>query len=385
MTELDEERPLVRRRRGPGLRLRLTLLATALTAGVSGLLLWLGWVLVGNVASAMPQPDSGTTVGVNGRRIPAAQWGQMLADYARDRVLQAGSIAFLCVVLAAAILAWTLTGRLLRPLHEVTATARRLSAESLGERIALRGPRDEVAQLADTFDAMLDRLQANFESQRRFVANASHELRTPLSVIRTELDVTLSDPDADIEELRRMAEVVSRAALRAGQLVEALLFLARTEGTGLAVREAVDLVTMVNSAWAAERGDAESRGLHAVFKTEPATAVGDPALLERVAGNLLENAVRHNVRNGWIEVCTEAAGQWSTLRVGSSGPQVQRDRVGELFEPFRRGGVDRTARTGTGLGLSIVRAVVAAHGGQLYADPVPDGGLAVTVKLPNPS
>jgi signal transduction histidine kinase len=381
VAEVDEERPLVRRRRGPGLRLRLTLLATALTAGVSVLLLWLGWMLVGNVASAMPQPATGQFE-VNGQRVTASAWGQMLADYARDRVLQAGSVAFLCVVAAAAILAWTLTGRFLRPLHEVTATARRLSAESLGERIALRGPRDEVAQLADTFDAMLDRLQATFESQRRFVANASHELRTPLSVIRTELDVTLSDPDADVEELRRMSAVVSRAALRAGQLVEALLFLARTEGAGLAVREPVDLASVVNSAWAAVRGDAEARGLRSAFRTEAAPAVGDPALLERVAGNLLENAVRHNVSGGWIEVCTEANGQWSTLRVGSSGPAVQRDRVTELFEPFRRGGVDRTARTGTGLGLSIVRAVVAAHGGQLYADPVPGGGLTVTARLP---
>ena len=383
MVQSDDDRPLVRRRRGPGLRLRLTLLATGLTAGVSGLLLWLGWVLVGNVASAMPGPASGT-IDANGQQIPASTWSQILADYARDRVLQAGSVAFLCVVAAAAILAWTLTGRLLRPLHEVTATARRLSAESLGERIALRGPRDEVAQLADTFDAMLDRLQANFESQRRFVANASHELRTPLSVIRTELDVTLSDPDADTAELRRMSEVVSRAALRASQLVDALLFLARTEGTGLAVREQVNLASVVNSAWAAVRGDAETRGLKAVFNTESATAVGDPALLERVAGNLLENAVRHNVAGGWIEVCTEAGGQWSTLRVGSSGPSIERDRVSELFEPFRRGGVDRTARTGTGLGLSIVRAVVAAHGGQIYADPVPGGGLTVTARLPKP-
>jgi signal transduction histidine kinase len=384
VVQSDDDRPLVRRRRGPGLRLRLTLLATALTAGVSALLLWLGWVLVGNVASAMPGPAAGA-IDANGQAIPASTWSQILADYARDRVLQAGSVAFLCVVAAAAILAWTLTGRLLRPLHEVTATAKRLSAKSLGERIALPGPRDEVARLADTFDAMLDRLQANFESQRRFVANASHELRTPLSVIRTELDVTLSDPDADTAELRRMSEVVSRAALRASQLVDALLFLARTEGAGLAVREPVDLASVVNSAWAAVRGDAETRGLKAVFHTERATAVGDPALLERVAGNLLENAVRHNVEGGWIEVGTEGNGQWSTLRVGSSGPEIERDRVSELFEPFRRGGVDRTARTGTGLGLSIVRAVVAAHGGQIFADPVPGGGLTVTARLPKPA
>jgi signal transduction histidine kinase len=281
------------------------------------------------------------------------------------------------------VLAWALTGRLLRPLQEVTATARRLSAESLGERIDLRGPRDEVAELADTFDNMLDRLQSTFEAQRRFVANASHELRTPLSVIRTELDVTLADQDADVAELRRMAAVVSRAALRASQLVEALLLLARTDGTGLAIREPVDLAALVASAWESVHADAAERGLTATFHTAPAYAVGDPALLERVAGNLLENAVRHNVPGGWIEVHTEPAqGEWSELRVSSSGHLLPTDRVTELFEPFRRGGVDRTAQTGTGLGLSIVRAVVSAHGGQLYADSAADGGLAITVRLP---
>jgi signal transduction histidine kinase len=358
-------------------------LATALTAGVSGVLLWLGWLLVGNVVASVPNLPGDATVTVDGVPVPASQWSEVLRDHARDRVLAAGSVAFLLVVLAAAILAWTLTGRLLRPLQDVTATARRLSAASLGERIALRGPRDEVAQLADTFDAMLDRLQATFEAQRRFVANASHELRTPLSVIRTELDVTLSDPAADVPELRRMAGVVGQAALRAGQLVEALLLLARTEGTGLAVREPVDLATVVASAWQATRSDADALGLTTAFQTEPAHAVGDPALLERVAGNLLENAIRHNVDSGWIDVRIEADDQWSALRVSSSGRPVAADRVAELFEPFRRGGVDRTAQSGTGLGLSIVRAVVSAHGGQLYAEPVPDGGLTVTVRLPS--
>jgi signal transduction histidine kinase len=376
------ERTAVRGRRGPGLRVRLTLLATALTAGVSGLLLWLGWLLVGNVVAATPDLPPDSTVTVDGVRVGADQWADLLRDHARDRVLQAGSVAFLLVVIAAAILAWTLTGRLLRPLQDVTSTARRLSAESLGERIALRGPRDEVAQLADTFDAMLDRLQATFEAQRRFVANASHELRTPLSVIRTELDVTLSDPAADVPELRRMSGVVGQAALRAGQLVEALLLLARTEGTGLVVREPVDLAGVIASAWQATKSDADALGLTTVFRTEPALAVGDPALLERVAGNLLENAIRHNVDSGWIDVHLEAADQWSTLRVSSSGRPIPADRVAELFEPFRRGGVDRTAQSGTGLGLSIVRAVVSAHGGQLYAEPVQDGGLAVTVRLP---
>ncbi|OLF12703.1 two-component sensor histidine kinase [Actinophytocola xinjiangensis] len=368
-------------RRGPGLRARITLLATALVALVSVLLLWLAWALASG-AVTVPSLPAGTTVLVDGVPVKAEKLAEVLRDQARTRVLVAGSIAFVCVLVATALLAWTFTGRMLKPLRDVTGTARRLSAESLGERIALRGPRDEVAELADTFDAMLDRLQATFAAQRQFVANASHELRTPLSVIRTELDVTLADPNADADELRRMAGVVRAATLRAGQLVEALLLLARTDGMGLAVVEPVDLAAVVGSAWRPLGQDAAGRGLSVTFNDLPAPVRGDPALLERVAGNLLENAVRHNVDGGWIEVWTGAGPEWSSLRVASSGAAVDPERVDELFESFRRGGVDRTAHTGTGLGLSIVKAVVLAHRGMVGAEAVPGGGLTVTVHLP---
>jgi signal transduction histidine kinase len=372
----------VRTRRGPGLRARITLLATGLVAAVSGLLLWLGWLLVGRVVGAVPALPPGTTVRVHGVDVDAPQLAAALRDTARTQVLQAGTIAFLCVVAAAAILAWAITGRVLRPLHEVTDTARRLSAESLDERIELGGPRDEVAELADTFDGMLDRLQSGFDAQRRFVANASHELRTPLSVIRTELEVTLSDATADAAELRRMAGVVRSAASRAERLVGALLLLARTDAAGLAVREPVDLSCVVTTAWQAVRAEAQERKVDVSLRTAPAPAVGDPALLERVAGNLLENAVRHNVDGGWIEVRTESGPEWTELRVSSSGVEVGTERVHDLFEPFRRGAADRTAQGGSGLGLSIVRAVAAAHGGRVHAAPVAGGGLTVTVKLP---
>ncbi len=350
---------MIRPRRGPGLRGRITLLATALVALVAALLLWLGWMLAGNAVTA-PNLPAGTTVLVEGVRVEAGQLAEALRDHARRQVLVAGSVAFVCVVFATALLAWTFTGQVLKPLREVTGTARRLSAESLGERISLRGPRDEVAELADTFDAMLDRLQATFSAQRQFVANASHELRTPLSVIRTELDVTLSDPNADAAELRRMAGVVREATLRAGHLVEALLLLARTDGMGIGLVERVDLASVVDTAWQPIAADAEKRGLSATFHTGPAPAAGDPALLERVAGNLLENAVRHNVDGGWLEVHTGAGPDWVLLRVSSSGAAVDPERVEELFESFRRGGVNRTAHSGTGLGLAIVRAVVRA-------------------------
>ncbi|HEV2779138.1 MAG TPA: HAMP domain-containing sensor histidine kinase [Actinophytocola sp.] len=371
-------------RRGPGLRGRITLLATGLVALASALLLWLGWLLAGEVAASVPSLPPGTTIVVDGVPVEVADLSSALRDDARDRVLVAGSIAFVCVVLATALLAWTVTGRVVQPLRDVTATARRLSVESLGERIGHRGPRDEVAELADTFDAMLDRLQAAFSSQRHFVANASHELRTPLSVIRTELDVTLADPNADAAELRRMAEVVRAATLRAGQLVDALLLLARTDGLGIGVAEPVDLADVVAAAWHPIRADAERRRISASFLGESAPAVGDPALLERVAGNLLENAVRHNVDGGWIEVRLDRAPDNSVLRVHSSGAPVDPDHVAELFEPFRRG-VERTAQSGTGLGLSIVKAVVLAHRGEVTAEAVPGGGLTVTVRLPTAS
>ena len=368
-------------RRGPGLRARITLLATGLVAIAAALLLWLAWMLAEGAVTA-PSLPAGTTVTVDGVAVKAEKLAEALRDYARFRVLAYGSIAFVCVLLATALLAWTFTGRVLKPLRDVTGTARRLSAESLGERIALRGPRDEVAELADTFDAMLDRLQATFSAQRQFVANASHELRTPLSVIRTELDVTLSDPNADDEELRRMAGVVRNATLRAGQLVEALLLLARTDGMGLGVVEPVDLSKVVAAAWRPIQADASRRGLSTSFHDLPAPVLGDPALLERVAGNLLENAVRHNVDGGWIEVWTGFGPEWASLRVSSSGTVVDPERVDELFESFRRGGVDRTAHAGTGLGLAIVRAVVLAHRGTVTAEAVPGGGLTVTVHLP---
>ncbi|ASO19242.1 hypothetical protein FHR81_001510 [Actinoalloteichus hoggarensis] len=370
------------RRRGLGLRTRITLLATGLVAAVSGILLWLGWLLVGEVLAEVPQFPPGTFVLVDGVDVEATRLAAILRDNARAQVLEIGAVAFLCVVLAVLILAWSITGRVLSPLHRVTSTARRLSAESLGERIDFEGARDEVAELADTFDEMLARLEAAFDSQRRFVANASHELRTPLAVIRTELDVTLADRDADIAELRRMAGVVQDATRRAAQLVEALLLLAKTDAVGLAVREPVDLAVVVASAWRSARAEAESRGLRIAMHTEPVLVMGDPALLERVAGNLLENAVRHNVDEGWIEVHADSDAENARLTVAASGPVVSPERVAELLEPFSRGGTGRTAQSGAGLGLSIVRAAVGAHGGRVTVEAIPDGGMVVGVSLP---
>jgi signal transduction histidine kinase len=371
------------RRRGVGLRPRLTLVCTAVVALVSAFLLWLGWMLVGGVARSVPSLPPGTTVRVGDISVPAERLNEAIGAAARLDVLRAGLIAFPLVVGAAALLSWWLVGRVLGPLHAVTATARRLTVESLDTRTGLQDARGEVAELAAGFDAMLDRLQAAFDAQRRFVANASHELRTPLSVLRTEVDVTLSDPDADAEELRRMAAVVREATRRADDLIAGLLLLARTESAELNEVSPVDLADVVVPALAAVRAEAGRRGLRIQVRTAPAPTRGDPVLLERVAGNLVENAVRHNVAGGWLEVCTGKADGMARLQVSSSGAEIPGDRVAELFEPFRRGPVARTADTpGSGLGLSIVRAVVQAHGGRVWAEPVRGGGLTVTVELP---
>ncbi|WP_246326097.1 sensor histidine kinase [Actinomycetospora corticicola] len=378
-----------RRRRGPGLRVRLTLLATGLVAAVSAVLLWLGWMLVGEVAASLPTLPPGTPVLVDGVSVPAGEIAAALGHSARSEVLQVGSVAFAFVVLAAALVSWVLTGHVLQPVHDVTATARRLSAESLDARIDLEGPRDEVAELADTFDEMLDRLQAAFDAQRRFVANASHELRTPLAVLRTEIDVTLADPDADVDELRRMAGVLRDATKRAEGLVDGLLLLARTEAAERRASdgdEPVDLDLAARGALDAVRAEVEARRLSVEIGPDDgsvgpgAVVVGDAALLERVVGNLVENAVRHNVDGGWITVRTGSAEDRVELVVASSGPVLDPARVPALFEPFRRG-ADRVG-PGSGLGLSIVRAVVRAHGGTVTAEPVEGGGLAVRVGLP---
>ena len=300
----------------------------------------------------------------------------------RRTVLVVGLIAFPLQLAAGALLSWVLIGRALRPLNALTMQARQVSESTLDRRISIDGPRDEVADLADSFDDMVGRLRSAFDAERRFVANASHELRTPLAVIRTEVDVTLADPDADAAELRRMAEVIREATDRADALLSSLLLLATTQARGVAVHTRVDLAALIEPALQAVSVELVDRALSVTVQAEPAVLEGDPALLERLVGNLVENAVRHNVSGGWISVDTGVTGSTVRLAVSSSGPLVDPATVAQLFEPFRQGGRARTARGGTGLGLSIVQAVVDAHGGSIEAEPEPGGGLRVRVALP---
>ncbi len=358
------------------------MLATALLALVGALLLALAYLLVGRVVAALPHFPAGTPVQVNGVIVDAAVESARVVSQGRETVLVVGLIAFPLLVITGGLLSWVLIGRALRPLSTLTSAARALSESSLDQRIALTGPRDEVAELADTFDDMLARLQAAFEAERRFVANASHELRTPLAVIRTEVDVTLADPSAGTEDLRRMGEVAREATDRADRLLNSLLFLARTQASGLSVVQEVDLAALVTPALLAVEAELTVRRLTVAVACAPALVAGDPALLERVVGNLVENAVRHNVSGGQVDISTGVDGGCGYVEVASGGTVIDPGTVALLFEPFRQGERARTGHRGSGLGLSIVSAVVAAHGGTVSAAPVVGGGLRVRVEIP---
>ncbi|GAA1396042.1 HAMP domain-containing sensor histidine kinase [Catellatospora coxensis] len=372
-------------RRGfrPTLRLRLTLLNGVLLVGAGVLLMLVAWLVVNAVLHPADELAPGTVVRLaDGQQLDARQWQESVLAAAQTELTVKGLVAVLAISLVGVLGAYAVVGRALRPLHHVTATARKLGGETLDQRIRYTGADDEVAELADTFDAMLDRLGAAFTAQQRFVANASHELRTPLAVMRTEIDVTLSDPAVDTAELKRMATVVRDASERANALVDALLMLARSEGrTGLR-NEPVDLGTGVLGALSAMDHEVRRIKIAVDTKLDPAPVIGDPSLLDRLAGNLIENAVRYNHLGGQIWVESRHDGEFARLMVGNTGFKVDQADVPGLFEPFRRGGRERTGARGSGLGLSIVRAVCVAHGGTVGAVALPGGGMEVTIALP---
>jgi signal transduction histidine kinase len=309
------------------------------------------------------------------RTLPEGLAGDALSDVALQYAL-----AFAGVLLLATVIGWAVAGRMLAPLKRITGTARRVSDESLAERIPVGGPDDELRELSQTLNSMLDRLEASFESQQRFVANASHELRSPLTVIRTEAEVALANPDPDLEELRGMAEGVIEASRRTEALLAGLLILARSQPDRLRSRP-VELADAVGSALDHAAQDAEREGVRLNATLGPALVQGDPALLERVAANLIENGVRYNRPGGFVEVRTRQGVDSAELRVENSGPPVDAQAAARLTEPFERLGREADAR-GAGLGLSIVSAVSRAHGGSISIEPRPGGGLIVSVRLP---
>ena len=368
------------------LRWRLTLVYGAVAAAVGLLLLLLSVYLVNHaLVDGQIKVENAVVPLPGGRVLTLETYQEQLRHQTLSRLTRQGLLYLLLLGAVGVAAAYIIAGRVLRPLQQITSTAKRLSAEQLDDRIALPGPEDELKELADTFDAMLDRLQASFEAQRRFVADASHELRTPLAVMRTEVDVALADPAATPADLRAAALVVRDATMRADRLVDSLLLLARSDRLsvdGLPLRERVDLPEVCALATASVRAEATDRGIVVTSSYAPAAVLGDRGLLERLVGNLVENGVRHNIDGGWVRVDAGTVGDQARLQVMSGGPVVPADEVPRLFEPFRRQGTARTARKGAGLGLSIVKAVATVHGGTVVAEARPEGGLTVTVDLP---
>jgi len=399
----------------PSVRLRLTLLYGGLFLAAGAGLLALTYTIVranfmpvpSRIAFTVEQPPPGVEVAGDVRFLPSALGekvtpdGRQLVDVLKElqqraqvaaerRLLYGSGVALGCMALVSVGLGWVVAGRVLRPLHEITATAKRLSGQNLHERFALDGPEDELKELADTFDAMLERLDAAFESQRRFVANASHELRTPLAIARTEVDVALANPRPAPAELRAMAERVRDATARSERLIESLLTLARSERE-LRTRDAADLADAAGDALCLAKPDAGPLGLEVTAHLAPAPVAGDRVLLDRLVANLVENAVRHNQPGGWLEVATGTErGPWpgsrgaAFVQVANGGAPIPADQVSALFEPFQRLAGRTAEANGAGLGLSIVRSVATAHGGQAHARALPHGGLEVTVRLPAP-
>jgi signal transduction histidine kinase len=320
----------------------------------------------------------------------AATVDRLIADARRQQqeyqaatlnsLLQQGGIALGGVTVIGIGFGWLMSERALRPVHRITETARRVAAGSLHERIALAGPRDEIKELADTFDAMLERLDGAFDGQRRFVANASHELRTPLTINRTLIEVALGRPRVPVET-RQLGETLLAVNERHERLIDGLLTLARSE-QAVTVHDPVDLAEVARYVTDA-RVDIHT-DVHTELSLSPAPTTGDPVLLERVVQNLVDNAMRYNVPGGTVWLATRRVNGRVEATVSNTGPAVPAYEIPALFEPFRRLHSRTSSANGTGLGLSIVRSVALAHGGSVLAVPRPGGGLTVTVALPRP-
>jgi signal transduction histidine kinase len=305
------------------------------------------------------------------------QGAQHQRDLTLSHLLQYSLITLVVVIALAAILGWIAAGRALRPVHRITAAARAASEHNLSARVALRGPRDELYELAETFDEMLDRLQATFEGQQRFIANASHELRTPLAVMRATVDVVLDNPDSTPDDLRDMATDIRAAVDHAEHLIGALLILARNE-RGLAVHEQVDLATVAEDIL--DTADLGDRRVHATL--ELSVISGDPVLVERLVANLVDNAVRYNTAAGDIWISTGTVAGSSHITVLNTGRLISPADAERIFQPFQRLN-DRASHEGFGLGLTIVASIAAVHGGTATARPRDDGGLFITVTIPS--
>ncbi|ANS68492.1 two-component system sensor kinase [Streptomyces lincolnensis] len=386
----------------PTIRIRLTLLygGMFLIAGI--LLLSIIYLLAAQALTSGNQPPfkiaGGENIKVISDKCPAVNGATDLPldtfntiiskciDQQRhaslDNLLSRSLLALLGLAIIAFAFGYAMAGRVLSPLGRITRTARAVAGSDLSRRIELDGPDDELKELADTFDEMLERLQRAFTAQQRFVGNASHELRTPLAINRTLLEVHLSDPGAPME-LQQLGKTLLATNERSEQLVEGLLLLARSDNQ-IVERKPVDLAEVAEQAVDQVNGEAEAKGVVIRGEQKPAVVQGNGVLLERIALNLVQNAVRYNVpEGGWVEVTTDIQHGQAVLVVSNTGPVVPAYEIDNLFEPFRRLRTERTGSDkGVGLGLSIVRSVARAHGGHISAQPREGGGLVMRVALP---
>jgi signal transduction histidine kinase len=328
-----------------------------------------------------PLPTSQSLLAECNRFIYGIGPGAAAREHTLAELRLASLIALGLLAVGSAGLGWLVAGRALRPVRSITEAARQASELRLGQRLALSGPDDELKQLADTFDVMLERLDAAFTSQKRFVANAAHELRTPLTAMRTAVEVTLSKPTRTPDQLEAMAADVKRSVERAEATVEALLTLATSE-VGPAAQEPIDLATAAEDALDAAHAAIAQRQIKVDAALEPAPARADRVLIQRMIANLVENAVRHNTPDGWIGIRTLHDSDGALFEIANTGARVPAEQIPTLFEPFARAEQRLNSSDGVGLGLSIASAIARAHHAAINARPRPDGGLVVSVTLP---
>jgi signal transduction histidine kinase len=343
-------------------------------SAVSGCVLYLQ-----QQATGLQQQEAGLQQLAVGVRQQAAG----LRSTTLNKLLIESGIALGIMAVVSVGLGWLMAGRVLSPLRVITAAARRISARNLHQRIGMNGPDDELKELGDTFDQLLERLEASFRAQRQFVANASHELRTPLARQRTLLEVALRDQHATSQSLRIACERALAAGEQHERLISAMLTLAQSE-RGLDRFEPLDLSEIAEDALLAQAGDITAKGLTVTAGLSPAPALGDQNLAERLVTNLIDNAIRYNTADGRLEIGTGMRNGRPFLAVSNTGVPVPPDQLDRLFRPFQRLDPVRGAAAvdGLGLGLAIVTAIAAAHGAELFARPGAAGGLTIELMFP---
>jgi signal transduction histidine kinase len=387
---------------GQTLRLRLAMLYGSLFLASGAALLTITYILVAHQYTGkffvVAGQSLSTSTGAGGQSGFETQTEpgplldpETLAAQARARSsaalhqlrIQSG-VALAIMAVISICLGWLIAGRALRPLRAITSAAREISASDLHRRLALDGPDDEIHQLGTTFNGLLERLEASFAAQRQFVANASHELRTPLTLERTLVEVALANPEATVDTLRATCERVLAASEQQERLIEALLTLSRSQ-RGLDHHEAFDLADVTCEITGGRALEAERRDVRINAALSRAQTSGDPRLGERLIANLVDNAIRHNVPGGRVEVTTTTVAGNAVLTVVNTGPPVPDAEIGRLLQPFERLADDRAGDSeGLGLGLSIAQAIASAHEAVLTVRARRDGGLAIEVRFPPP-